>query len=76
MASKKQDETHQNVLVEGIERALVWQVDKLKDELGMNRSDAIAYLLWFALQRRGDGVTKAQARAEYDVWVAHPERRP
>jgi hypothetical protein len=57
------DEERTNIHVEAIERALVFGVDKVKEEMGMNRSDAVAYLLWQGLQHRGE--TKAGVRAAY-----------
>lgn len=63
MTAKPQDDKRQNILVEGIERALVFGVDRVKEEMGMNRSDAVAFLLWQGLQHRG--TTKAEVRAAY-----------
>jgi len=64
MPSKKNTDTHMKVLVEAMPRALVWRIDKMKDEMGMNRSNAIVHLLWQGLQ--ADGIVKGRVMSDYD----------
>lgn len=74
MAARKCDEDHMNILVENLEKALVYGIDEFRRDFGMsNRSDAVAFLLWQGLQHRGE--TKAGIREAYAESVA-AERRP
>jgi hypothetical protein len=70
MPSKPNTNTHMKVLVEGMDRALVWKIDQLKEEMGLNRSDAISSLLWLELQHKG--FTKAGIRADYEAYLSSP----
>ena len=64
MPSQKNTDTHMKVLVEAMPRALVWQIDEMKDGMGVNRSNAIIALLWQGLKM--EGVVKGRVMADYE----------
>lgn len=51
------------VTVEKFEDALLWKVDEMRAELGMNRTFTLQHLVWRGLQSMGH--VKAAVRAEY-----------
>lgn len=56
------------ITVEKFDEALLWKVDKMREELGMNRTFTLQHLVWRGLQAKGH--TKGSVRAEYDEFLA------
>lgn len=52
------------ITVEKFEDALLWKVDEMRHELGMNRTFTLQHLAWRGLQAMGH--TKAAVREAYD----------
>ena len=59
--------------VERFQAALLWKIDSLREEFGMNRSNTIQYVLWRGLQHLGH--TKGAVRAEYAEHLAERQSR-
>lgn len=54
-----------NIYVEHFDETLLWRIDKFKETLGMNRSQAIQALAWRALWEMGE--SREDVRSAYDA---------